>query len=52
MNRVEDLRVRVFADGAALQGIADLARLPYIRGLRQIDAVVAGFRIQVEGAHS
>jgi len=32
MTRVEDLRVRVFADGAELQGIADLARLPYIKG--------------------
>ena len=31
--RLLDLPVKVFADGADLQGIAELARQPYIHGL-------------------
>ena len=31
--RVLDLPVKIFADGADLQGIADLYRQPYIHGL-------------------
>jgi transaldolase len=32
-HRLLDLRVKIFADGADLQGIAELAREPYIHGL-------------------
>lgn len=32
MKRLADLRVKIFADGADLEGLLDLARRPYIRG--------------------
>lgn len=32
MNRIEDLRIKLFADGADKAGMIEMARLPYVRG--------------------
>ena len=32
MNRIEDLRIKLFADGADKAGMLEMARLPYVRG--------------------
>ena len=32
MKKIEDLRVKLFADGADKAGIVEMARLPYIAG--------------------
>jgi transaldolase len=32
MTRVADLKVKIFADGADLQGIVAMSKMPYIKG--------------------
>ena len=32
MKRIEDLRIKLFADGADKAGMLEMARLPYVRG--------------------
>jgi transaldolase len=32
MPRVQDLKVKIFADGADLKGILDMAKIPYVKG--------------------
>lgn len=49
--RLLDLPVKIFADGADLQGMAELSRQPYTHGLKamltphQVTAVTAGFKL-------